>query len=461
MELYNLLTGGDTNVGTFVTELVFALCAIVILGHVPRAPRDVARLSAEFLLFYLVQSLLGVLIHAIGGVTYYGSPSFGALIGTLVLYAFLQTRLTVTDRIVRCTTFASYFVIVVGMTTVFLPAMGWLRSSSFAEAVPSTVSYLVMLGFAVVLRKYSIGHCTYMPHVYIVLIILVDFLGAAVAQSFSIGVVPHILRGPDMIMSATFDELEQAVLLVTLFADVSFLALVIVSYLMFYALAREHDERTELLVTKKNEADALSQMRVASSVYESLRKARHELKNHDAYMAALLKEGDYKGLEEYFSAYETRNAEVLSYVSSGNPAVDAIVNAKIALARAEGIKVKSILAVPPMLPLDEGDLYRLLANMLDNAVEGASTSGAERPTVTIKLKPEGGYLFFIVTNPCDVRKLRWGQAGLPLSTKKGDVHGFGTKVISEIAAKYRGRARFTAESGVFIANVMIAMGRGE
>lgn len=463
MELFRLISGGGVNVGTFVTELVFALCAVIVLGRPPRTARGAERLAAELLLFYLTQSLLGVLAYVVIGLTYNGAPSFEALIGTLVLYALLQRHLTATDRIVRCTTFASYFVIVVGMTTVFLPAMGWLRSASFAEVVPSVVSYLVMLGFAIILRKFSIGHCTYTPRSYLALIILVDFLGAAVAQTFTAGIVPYTLGTPGTVLTATFSDFEQSVLLATLFADVSFLVLVIVAYLMFYALAREHDDRTELLVTKKSEVDALSQMRVASSVYESLRKARHELKNHDAYMAALLKEGNYEALGEYFRAYETRNAEVLSYVSSGNPAVDAIVNAKIALARAEGIEVKSILAVPPILPLEEGDLYRLLANMLDNAIEGASASGVERPTVTIKLKPEGGYLFFIVTNPCDARGLRWSPTGLPLTTKRddGDIHGFGTKVISEIAEKYRGRARFTSERGMFVANVIVAMGRKE
>lgn len=461
MELFNLISDGDVNPGTFVTELVFALCAVIVLGRPLRTARDVARLVLELLLFYLAQSLLGVLAYVVVGLPYNGAPSLEALIGTLVLYALCQRRLTATDRIVRCTTFASYFVIVVGMTTVFLPAMDWLRVTSFAEVVPSVVSYLVMLGFAVILRTNSIGHCAYTPRSYLALIVLVDFLGAAVAQSFTVGVVSYTLGTPGTVMTATFDDFERTVLLATLFADVSFLVLVIAAYLLFSALAREHDERAELLVIKKSEADALSQMRVASSVYESLRKARHELKNHDAYMAALLKEGDYEALEEYFRAYETRNAEVLCYVASGNPAVDAIVNAKIALARSEGIEVKSILAAPPVLPLAEGDLYRLLANMLDNAIEGASASGAEHPTVTIKLRPEGGYLFFIVANPCDARALRWSRAGLPLTTKKddGDIHGFGTKVISEIAEKYRGKARFAVEDGVFVANVMVAMGR--
>lgn len=137
--------------------------------------------------------------------------------------------------------------------------------------------------------------------------------------------------------------------------------------------------------------------------------------------------------------------------------MDAVVNAEIAKARAQGVELKTVLAVPHHLGYEGADLYSLLANLLDNAIEGAVASGATEKVVRLSIMPKGGYYLINVTNPARSDLVRAGSRPT-LSTTKRDaaVHGWGTKVVAKIAQKYGGVANYTVEDGQFVANVMLA-----
>lgn len=445
------------NTGSFITEIVFAVCTVVILSAHVESPCDVLRRIVDAVAVYVLQFGLALLTYLAMGFPYGGSPSFPALFGALCAYAVFQMRLSLEDRLVRCTTFAAYFVAVVSLTTVLLPASSWLKGTALAEAVPSVVSYVAMVAFAVVLRRFSAEGFSFVPRGFVALIAVTDALAVLATYSFVIFTVPYTVGSSiDTIVSSVPTDFEQAVLWVSVVVDASFIALVVIVYLMFYALAREHDERALLLVSKRNDADTELTMQATQSMYDSLRSVRHELRNHDAYLAALLKEGDIEAMREYFARNSAASSGLLDYVSCGNRAVDTAVNAKIALARAKGVEVKTMLAVPDELPYEDSDLFSLVSNLLDNAIEGVCVSAVPAGPVTIEAMPRAGYEFIIVTNPCDESRVRRDALGRLVTSKgDGEVHGFGTRVVCGIAEKYDGSARFSAEGGVFTATVML------
>ncbi len=456
MELYNLITGADVNVGTFITDILFAICSVILFGDLRREVRSACLCVLEALLVYaLVNSLWLAFVFAFGlGAS--SVPSMPALSLGLAIYALAQTRLGISDRVIRYCTFMSSFLITVSMTGIFMPAVPALARLSWGMAVPSMFSYVAMLVFAVVLRHFSIGRFSFVPQHYVLLILLVDALGVAIAYSFIFYTKSFKDVATYSYAANVLGRFEQSVSFVNLIVDLSFLLLMLVAYIMFYVLAKEHDERSELLVTKKSEIDAANQMRVTQSLYDSLREVRHELKNHDAYMSALLEDENYDLMRRYFAEYRRQNAGLLNYVSTGNRRVDAVVNAKVAIARDQGIEIKTMLAVPPELPFEEADVFRLLANLLDNAIEGAQRAEGAGKVVTLKVAPRAGYWFFFVSNPCDPAHVRRNRAGRLLTSKKDrEIHGFGTKVISEIAEKYHGTASFSVVGNMFEAKVML------
>ena len=460
MGLYSLLTGGSVNTGTLVTEMVFAVCVVVLLGDLHQSVRSIVRAVAEALLVYALINVMWMVLHySVGAST--SAPSLPVLCLGLVVYACAQGNLSVVDRISRCATFAATFVLVISMTGVFTEAVAVLKRLWFGYAIPSVISYVAMLGTAIVLRVFSIVRFTFVPHYYILLIVATDLLGVWAGQSFIAYASGYRDMRTDSYASIVLNRYEQAISQVNIIVDISFLLLILVAYLMFYVLVKEHDERTELLVTKRNEADNASMARATRSLYESLREMRHEIKNHDAYMVSLVDAGEYGKLREFLSTYALLHEEATRYVASGNPLVDSVVNAKMALARSHGIEIETMLAVPSELPYEEDDIFCLLANLLDNAIEGTRASGLATGPIRLKVMPEAGYWFFWVENPCDRLRVRRNRKGELITSKHDDdVHGYGTRVIARIAEKYRGHASFTVRKDTFCASVMLAQETG-
>lgn len=457
MELYRLASGTVTNTGTLVTEIVFAVCVVIILSARIETRKEFLWRAVDALAVLVCQTGIALLFHLALGLNYMGSPSLPALFAGLCVYALFQIRLSVEDRLVRCTTFAAYFIAVVSLTTVLLPAWAWLKSTSVAEVVPSAVSYIATIGFAFVLRRFSVEGFSFIPRGFVAMIVLTDALAALATYSFLIFTVPYtVATSIDSIVQAVPTAFEQSVLWVSVIVDVSFIALVAVAYLMFFILAREHDERALLLVSKRNDADTALAMKATQSMYDSLRLVRHELRNHDAYLSTLLKDGDVEAMREFFEKNSAASSGLLDYISCGNRAVDTVVNAKIALARARGVEVKTMLAVPAELPYATSDLFSLMSNVLDNAIEGTHVSPSPSGPVSIELLPRNGYDFIIVSNPCDASRVRRNELGDLVTSKKDDeVHGFGTRVIRSIAEKYDGSAGFDVRDGVFTATIML------
>lgn len=460
MAFYSLITGGALNNGTLGTDALFAVCCVILLGRFELRPRVLLARAAEAVALFIVQCSLDVVCSCLG-ISDYPSPTLVALFAALGGYALLQVRLTLVDRVARAATFMAIFALVVVITRTIMPATGGLRDLWFGYSIPSLFSYISMLISAFFIRYFSVEEYLYVPWKYLVLLVAIDLLGAMAGWSFvelhnTYDFLDNVQTSGSFLVG-----LSRSVSQVNIVVCASFVALVILAYFMFRVLAQEHDRRAEALVSKRSDTDNASVASATKSMYDSMREMRHEIKNHDAYMLSLLDAGDYGALREFLTTYAVSHEGVTHYVSSGNHAVDAVVNAKVALARSRGLEIKTMLAVPDELPYAEDDVFCLLANLLDNAIEGAAAAGASR-AIQLKVMPEAGYFFFSVTNPCDPSKVRRGRNGSLLTTKKDpEVHGYGTKAVRHIAEKYHGSASFRVQGDVFVASVMLARGAGE
>lgn len=456
MSFYNLITGGSVNMGTLVTDVLFVVCVVILLGRFELSARALVSRVLEAAGLLIIECSLDVLCYCFD-LSDYPGPTFISLFAVLALYALAQSRLSHTDRLARSATFASIFVLVVSITRTVIPAVTWLERLSFGYFVPSALSYVCMVLSALCIRHFSVEKCSFVPWRYLPLILVIDVFGSLAGWTF-VGLHDSydfldFVPTSGSFMVALSRDISQASLVVC----TGFMALVLIAYFMFYVLAREHDRRAELLVTRKNEIDNANTAMITKSMYDSLRAIRHEIKNHDAYMAALIEAGDYDRLHEFLSTYALLHEEATHYVASGNPIVDAVVNSKTALARSKGLTLDAMLAVPPELPFDEEDIFSLLANLLDNAIEGTTLAdGSESRPIQLKVRPEAGYYFISVTNPCDPNQVRHGRSGELVTSKRDrEIHGYGTRIIKRIADKYHGHASFSVQGEAFVANVML------
>ena len=76
-------------------------------------------------------------------------------------------------------------------------------------------------------------------------------------------------------------------------------------------------------------------------------------------------------------------------------------------------------------------------------------------TVEVGINQKPSTLYLCVVNPVDESLGR--EKLLSLKTTKGDVrfHGYGSRIVNDIAKKYNGQVRRTVERGKYIVDVML------
>lgn len=127
-------------------------------------------------------------------------------------------------------------------------------------------------------------------------------------------------------------------------------------------------------------------------------------------------------------------------VDVNNRIVSVILNEYLQIAKNAGIFVEIDVQVPPELFVTAADLYVLIGNTLDNAIEACMELPAEQRKIELKLKKHNNILFYEVCNPYSEKHLR---------RVRGNYHGFGLKNVSKCVEKYNGKLDVVKDNGVF------------
>ena len=90
--------------------------------------------------------------------------------------------------------------------------------------------------------------------------------------------------------------------------------------------------------------------------------------------------------------------------------------------------------------------------MVDNALENYYGESKITP-VSICILKQNDYIRFFVSNPIDITKYDKNNILKSKKNKKG--HGYGTKIIQNIAKKYNGYADFNIDNNRFICDVLL------
>lgn len=113
-------------------------------------------------------------------------------------------------------------------------------------------------------------------------------------------------------------------------------------------------------------------------------------------------------------------------------------------------------AVPEEVAIPDTELFVLIGNLMDNAMEACMKLPEEERFIRIYIDVIKKQLYICVTNSTDGMPRRRGNHFL--SDKQGN-HGFGLLRIDEIVARHGGYLNCRAEDGVFATEVMLPLVR--
>lgn len=240
------------------------------------------------------------------------------------------------------------------------------------------------------------------------------------------------------------------------YINVSVVILIVLNVLVFHltiSINKKNKIEQELEMHKLKEQYQSIYIESTKQQYDSIRKIRHDTNNSFLTICELISEG--KSEEAYRFAKENTEliASLQTYVNTRNSIVNAIINSKLSYASTIGVKV-SCLSVNDFSGIEDTDLCRLLSNMLDNAIASLETiEDKSQSELSIEINcEENSFYSFVVRNTIKESVLKKNPV-LDSTKDTKDKHGFGIKIIKEIAAKYDGRADFYEEYDKFCCQI--------
>ena len=239
--------------------------------------------------------------------------------------------------------------------------------------------------------------------------------------------------------------------------DVVLLFILNFSYYATYKNIEHRHRITNLEVQKTLEDAERMSIAIDQTNREELEKLRHDIKNQFSYLDVMLQQGQDQEARQYIAEYINNSNPVLNSFSCSNNVINSIINLELTKAKIKKIKIDIKVVVPPALPFQDIDLVSLLTNMIDNAIENYYSENKE--PITVRIMKQNDFIRFIVSNPVNLEKVN--LRSLTKTSKAGRGHGYGTKIIKNIAVAYNGYVDFNIEANHFICDAVLNLNTKE
>ena len=222
-------------------------------------------------------------------------------------------------------------------------------------------------------------------------------------------------------------------------------------------------ERQKHFVEEQQVKAMKKRLEEAENFYGSIRKVRHEMKNHMANIKGLAGAGQYGEIEDYVRRMDETMQELEYKYVTGNAVTDVIINDKYRRAEKAGIQFDSDFRYGGEIPVF--DLGIILNNLLDNALEACEKLEPGKGFIRFTMKRKKQFLLLDVENSFDgAVPVQAGGKFIPPTTKQSTLpgiiteHGIGLENVRDVAERYFGGVNIKVKGDVFHVTVMLQQG---
>ncbi|MDR2590569.1 MAG: GHKL domain-containing protein [Oscillospiraceae bacterium] len=231
---------------------------------------------------------------------------------------------------------------------------------------------------------------------------------------------------------------------------------ILLVFLTIYILHRQQ----KVMSYKEEHELNKSRLNLQLSHYQELYKEqqeikliRHEMFNNLTAIIGIIKAGEVNKAEQRLINICNDISKSSCVVYTGLPPVDAILNVKSAKARENKIDIMYSVIIDGVLKMDQFDLAAILANALDNAIEGILRSHDVERKIFLNISRTAEYIFILVENQTT------GPVCEDFQTTKPDKknHGYGMMQMKSISTKYNGSflPSYDLENNKFTLKIML------
>lgn len=222
------------------------------------------------------------------------------------------------------------------------------------------------------------------------------------------------------------------------------------------------EDRKKYFVTAHQLSAMEERIREVERFHESIRRMKHEMKNHLTNIRGLAKSSRYEDMETYIARMDDSMKVFEFSVHTGNAVTDVIINDRRKTAAALGIDFQCAFSYPGSDKYNAYDIGIILSNLLQNALEACAALPEATGYIRLSGRQKKKFFLIDVRNPFDGQIIFDKNTGLPVSTKENtgtkdpiSMHGIGLSNVKREAEKYMGDVDIRTENNEFHVTVLL------
>ena len=181
----------------------------------------------------------------------------------------------------------------------------------------------------------------------------------------------------------------------------------------------------------------------------TLRSQRHDFLNHLQVVYSLMEMEDYDEASAYIQKVYGRITAVSRVMKTANPAVNALLQVKVAACEKEGIRVRlNIQSAWKDLPVPGWEMCKVLSNLIDNAIDALQEVTHSERSLTLTLTEDLQSFRFSVSNTGPMIPVQSRQSIFqPGITTKAAGHGMGLYIVKKTLEERGGGIELICDDG--------------
>ena len=223
-------------------------------------------------------------------------------------------------------------------------------------------------------------------------------------------------------------------------------------YVFIYRIQKLQKSKYELKLINDRIDLEEKHSKEANTIWNNIRKVRHDLKNHFSVMQAQLDKGDITACKDYLNNIQETTVENMgTLIRSGNTIVDYLINSQ--LSDKKDIQVLITGSVGDFDDIADADMVSILGNIIDNAVEAVEKT-TKTKRIEIYFSRVKGNRIIVCKNTVEEKVL---EKNRKLFTTKSDAssHGLGHQIVESTVKKYNGFVDYFEEDDMFGVQISI------
>ena len=232
-----------------------------------------------------------------------------------------------------------------------------------------------------------------------------------------------------------------------------YLVVVFLVIYLYDILSKNYKQKLKEEVIKREKSYYAKQAELLEQRSRDIKGIQHDMKNHLFAIGAMVKNKN-KDAEKYIDNILGKIISDELYSSTGNIAIDSVINFKLSKASEIGTMVKADIKLPSGLRDGLEDLVTIIGNLLDNAIEALSDIDDNEKRLEIEVRYNIGNVNIDIKNSYNGElNYRNGK----IETKKHDknMHGIGLESVKTAVEKHYGTMDIHHNNKEFHVNIML------